>query len=176
MVASTTEKPLCPICQKADQVKKLETAYNEGIERLAPPPLPTKKVAMMPFLSAGMLLVGICIFFIIILVGSESFGQGTSYVEVGLVSLTLIGIVTTLAVSYYAFTRVVHGDEEARKLYPAWDQAMETWGRLRYCGRDKVVFDPASGKTLSDSTLVSLLSVEEQHQLLNSGSSPSLAH
>jgi hypothetical protein len=176
MISTTTEKPLCPTCRKADKVKKLETAYNEGIERLAPPPLPEKKVPMMPFLSFGMLIVGICIFFIIILVGSESFGQGTSYFEIALVVFALICIVATLAVSYFAFTKVAHGDEEARKLYPAWDQAMETWGRLRYCGRDNVVFDPASGKTLSDSALASLLHVEGQYELSHGGSSPSLAH
>jgi hypothetical protein len=176
MVSATTEKPLCPTCQKADKVKKLETAYNEGVERLAPPPLPEKKVPMMPFISSGMLVVGICIFFIIVLVGSESFGQDISYFEIALVSLTLIGIVATLAISYFAFTKVVRGDEEARKLYPAWEQAMESWGRLRYCGRDNVVFDPASGKALSDRTLTSLLSVEEQNVPSHIGSPASLAH
>ena len=160
MVSVEAQKPTCPVCHQADKVKSLEAAYNEGMARFAPPPMPGKTVSMLRYMLISMLIVGVCIFFIIILVGSESFGPSFSWGELVLVILTLICIVAALVLSYLAFTKVVHGDMEAQKRYPEWDHAMEDWGRLRYCARDNVVFDPQTGKTLSDQAFASLLSGE----------------
>ncbi|HLQ30770.1 MAG TPA: hypothetical protein VK140_16170 [Ktedonobacteraceae bacterium] len=176
MVTIEAQKPPCPICHKADKVKKLQTVYNEGMQRFTPPPLPGKTVSMMRSISPIMLIVGICIFLILVLVGSESFGQNFDYAELALVLVTLAFIVTALVLSYLAFTRVVKGDQEASKHYPEWDRAMENWGRLRYCSRDDVVFDPQSGKTLSEEELASLLSTEVEKEKQSSQQSTSLAH
>src|SRR3989440_9562061 len=174
MVTRESQLPLCPVCHKADKVKKLEAAYNEGLERFAPPPMPGKTVSVLRYMVFSMLIVGICIFFIIVLVGSESFGPAAfSWGELALVLLTLICIVTALILSYLAFTKVVRGDMEAQQRYAAWDRAMQNWNRLRYCSRDDVVFDPLTGKTISQETLSSLLSTEvkEEEQIAQSSAS-----
>src|SRR5438270_10917067 len=121
MVSDQAQNPLCLVCHQADKVKTLQAADNEGLERFAPPPMPGKTVSMVRYMVISMLIVGICIFFIIILVGSESFGQTFSWAELALVLLTLICIVAALILSYLAFTKVVHGDMEAQKRYAAWD-------------------------------------------------------
>ena len=163
MVSSApTQQPLCPVCHQADKVMSLQAAYNTGIQRFAPPPMPTRTVSMMRIMMFSMLLVGICVFFIIILVGSESFGQDFSFPELVLVAVTLICIVTALSLSWVAFTRVQRGDQEAQKQYPLWDKALANWGRLRYCSRDDIVFDPSTNKTITEEQLNSLISTDMQ--------------
>ncbi|HVB62065.1 MAG TPA: hypothetical protein VNE61_12785 [Ktedonobacteraceae bacterium] len=157
---SSEQKPACPVCRKTDKVLKLQMAYNQGVARLAPPPMPTRTVGMMRYLALGMLLVGLCIFFVIVLIGSESFGNGFSVGELILVILTLACIIGALSLSFIAFTRIVGGDRETEKLYPEWDRAMEQYQHLRYCVRDDTVFDPQTGKTLSGEALASLLAVQ----------------
>ena len=171
MVSAEVQKPICPVCHKADKVKKLQTAYNEGIERFAPPPLPGKTVSMLRYMFFSMLIVGICIFLILIFVGSESFGLAISIPELLLVVVSLICIVSALILSYIAFTKVVQGDREAQKHYPEWDRAMERWNNLRYCSRDDVVFDPQTGKTVSEQALASLLSTTVEQEKEESQSS-----
>jgi hypothetical protein len=156
------QQPLCPVCHRGDKVKSLEAAYNSGIERFAPPPMPTRTVGMMKLLSVGMVIVGLCVFFIIVLVGSESFGQAFSVPELLLVSVTLICIVAALILSFIAFTRVQQGDREAEKQYPLWDKALANWGRLRYCSRDDIVFDPETNKVITEEQLNHLISTSMQ--------------
>ncbi len=156
------QQPLCPVCHRGDKVKSLEAAYNSGIERFAPPPMPTRTVGMMKLLSVGMVIVGLCVFFIIVLVGSESFGQAFSVPELLLVSVTLICIVAALILSFIAFTKVQQGDREAEKQYPLWDMALANWGRLRYCSRDDIVFDPETNKPITEEQLNHLISTSMQ--------------
>jgi hypothetical protein len=176
MVNEDTKKPICPVCHKADAVKKLQTAYEEGITRFAPPPMPTKTISMLRYMMFSILIVGICVFAIIILIGSESFGQAFSIPELLLVLLTLACIIAALVLSYVAFAKVVRGDTEASKRYPEWDRAIEYWGRLRYCSRDDIVFDPQTGKTVSEEALRSLVSKTAQAEKQGSKQSTSLAH
>ncbi len=177
MESAEAQKPVCPVCHQADKVKSLQAAYNEGLERFAPPPMPGKTVSILRYMVFSMLIVGVCIFFILVLVGSESFGQQAfSWGELALVLLTLICIVTALILSYVAFTKVVRGDMEAQKRYAAWDRAMQNWNRLRYCSRDDVVFDPQTGETIAPETLASLLSTEVKEEEQVAQSSTSLAH
>src|SRR5579863_5840434 len=172
MVSSApTQQPLCPVCRQADKVKTLQTAYNDGMQQFAPPPMPTNNVPMIKLLSFGMLIVGLCVFFIIVLIGSESFGQDFSIAELLLVSATLICIVAALSITWVAFTRVQRGDNEVVKQYPLWDKALANWGRLRYCSRDDIVFDPETNKTITEEQLnkltsTSLQQVEEQSSSL----------
>jgi hypothetical protein len=175
MVTRESQLPLCPVCHKADKVKKLETAYNEGLERFAPPPMPGKTVSVVRYMVSSMLLVGLFIFFILVLVGSESFGQGFSFVELVLVLGALASIVAALVLSYIAFTKVVRGDQDASKLYADWDLAMERYGRLRYCSRDNVIFDPQTQRIVPVEELASLMSKEAKSQQA-SQQSTSLAH
>jgi len=134
------------------------------MERFAPPPLPVKKAPVMRYMATSMFLVGFFIFFTIVLVGSESFGQSFNYLELAFVIGTLASIIIALSLSYYAFTIVVRADQEASKLYPAWDRAMENWQRLGYCARDKIVFDPQSASAVSDTELASLILVEQNQE------------
>ncbi len=178
MVNVDARKPVCPVCHKSDAVKTLQAAYNQGISRFAPPPMPTptKTFSMLRTMLFSIVIVGICIFAIIIFVGSESFGQSFSIPELLLVLLTLACIVLVLALSYVAFSRVVRGDTEASQRYPEWDRALETWGHLRYCSRDDVVFDPQTNKTVSEEALKSILSSTMGAEKQGPSQSASLAH
>jgi len=175
MVTRESQLPLCPVCHKADKVKKLETAYNEGLERFAPPPLPGKTVSVVRYMVSSMILIGLFIFFILVLVGSESFGQGFSFVELALVLGATASIIAALVLSYIAFTKVVRGDQDASKHYADWDLAMERYKRLLYCSRDNVIFDPQTQRIVSEEELASLMSTEAKNQQA-SQQSTSLAH
>ncbi len=175
MVSAEAQKPVCPVCKQSDKVKKLQAVYNEGMSRLTPPTMPGKTVSILRIMVFNMVLVGIFVFLILVLVGSESFGQVHPYIEVTLVVLALAAIVLALALSYVAFTRVVRGDEEASQHYSAWDSAMANWNRLRYCTRDDVVFDPQTGKVVPEEALRDMLATEVQSQKQVAQGSTSLA-
>jgi hypothetical protein len=150
--------PPCPVCHKTDQVRKAQAAYEAGVEQLIPPTMPGGTVSMMRFMVIAMALVALGAFFILVLSGNGGFESFPGLVQILQVVITLAFIVTALVHSLIAFLRVVQGDLEAQKYYPAWDQAMENWRRLYYCARDKVVFDPKTNKVLSDAELKTLLS------------------
>jgi hypothetical protein len=154
--------PVCPVCHKSDQVKKLQAAYAAGVERLAPPAMPSSTFSMMRFTVIGMALVAAGVFFILVFSGNGGLGSWGIPVQILEVGLTLIAIVVALVLSLIAFQRITQGDLESQKRYPAWDHAMENYRRLSYCARDKVVFDPqqGQGKVLSEAELASLLSVD----------------
>jgi hypothetical protein len=164
MVSAEAQKPVCPVCKQSDKVKKLQTVYNEGMSRFAPPPMPGKTVSILRIMVFNMVLVGIFVFLILVLVGSESFGQVHPYIEITLVVLALAAIVLALILSYMAFTKVVRGDEEATERYSAWDRAMANWNRLYYCTRDDVVFDPQTGKVVPEEALRDMLSMDVKNQ------------
>jgi hypothetical protein len=158
MASSISQKPVCPVCNRSDQVKKLQAAYEAGVESLAPPTLPVGTVSMIKYMIAAMLLVGVGVFFIFVLIGSESTGEAANLVQV---IITLVAIVVALVLSLMAFLRVVKGDNESTRYLPAYDRAMEQYGRLYYCRRDNVVFDPETNKVLSDADLRSLLAIDK---------------
>jgi NADH:ubiquinone oxidoreductase subunit 3 (subunit A) len=152
------QKPLCPVCHRADQVKDAQGAYEAGIERLAPPKMPGKAVSMTGFIGIGMIVVGIGVFFIILLAAAgDSIPRPLQVVQV---AITLVAIVVALVLSFMAFQRLGRSDAESTQRLPAWDRAMENWRRLYFCGRDSVVFDAQQGKVVSDQALRSLLEVE----------------
>ena len=155
MASAEHQLPACPVCKRSDQVKTTKAAYNSGVALAAPPDLPTKNVLMMPYVSACMVLVGIFVFLVIVFIGGLENGLPPSFMW-PLVTLTIVSILTALVVSYIAFQRVVHGDNEAALRYPAYDQAMNTWSHLYYCSRDIVVFDPQSHKALSKEQITTL--------------------
>ena len=163
MVANVSQKPLCPVCQRADQVMTLARAYESGISRFAPPPMPVGRVPMIKYMIIGMGLVTLGSFFIIVLLGSVGLPEVIRIIQV---VITLIGIVVALWLSFLAFRNASRADLNSQQLLPSWDRALENWGRLRYCKRDNIVFDPqqASPKALSDGELSSLLAVEAEHE------------
>jgi len=155
MASAEHQLPACPLCNRSDQVKTTKAAYSSGVALAAPPDLPTRDVSMMPYISACMVLVGIFVFLVIVFIGGLENGLSL-YFMWPLVVLTILSILTALVVSYIAFQRVVHGDNEAALRFPAYDQAMNTWSHLYYCSRDIVVFDPQSQKALSREQIASL--------------------
>ncbi|MGI9061042.1 MAG: hypothetical protein ACR2H5_20965 [Ktedonobacteraceae bacterium] len=165
---SNTQKPLCPVCHQADKVQTLQAAFNTGLERFAQPKMPEKTVSMLKYMFSGIVVVAISAFLIIVLIGSETgtFNDVYSIPELILVVVILIAIITVLVLSYIAFNKVLRGDQESEKYYAALDRAMENWNHLRYCGRDDVIFDPETNKTVSEEALTSMMSVEakeDQH-------------
>lgn len=159
MASTTVQKPICPVCQQADQVKTTQAAYDSGVARCAPPDMPTKRVPLfLPFLLC-MVFVGFFVFAIVILIGSEvTLAPAFQYTLVG---LTLICIIAALVVSYMTFQSVVKGDAEATLRFPAWDRALAVWRSLYYCARNDVVFDPKTNKVLSNEELAALRSMQE---------------
>ncbi len=156
---------VCPVCHQSDQVKKLQAAYAAGVERLAPPTMPSGTFSMMRFTVVGMALVAAGAFTILVFSGSGGLGSWAISLQILDVAIILIAIVSALVLSFVAFQRITRGDLESQKNYPAWDRAMENYRRLYYCARDKVVFDAQQGKVLSDAALASLLSVDTAHQV-----------
>lgn len=153
MVSSRKQLSPCPVCSRTDQVRKMQTAYEAGELHIAPPPMPESHASMIKYVGVGMILVGVAVFFVIIMLSSDAF----SWVQTG---ITLACIVAALALSFLAIRHLGQGDEEARQRYPIWDQAMANWTRLQFCARDKVVFDPQSKKVLPDSAVKALLDMD----------------
>jgi hypothetical protein len=156
--------PVCPVCHKSDQVKKLQAAYSAGVERLAPPAMPSNTFSMARFILIGMGLIALGAFLILVFAGNGGFASWGVPFQILDVGLTLIAIVAALVLSFIAFQRIVQGDLETQKNYPAWDRAMENYGRLYYCARDNVVFDPQQNKVLTDAEVASLTAVDTTHQ------------
>ena len=157
MASSPSQKPLCPVCHRADQVKKLQAAYEAGVERLSPPSMPTGTVSMLRYMIVAMLLVGIGVFFIFVFIGSGGTGDTTNLIQV---ILTLLAIVIALVLSLVAFLRVVRGDIDSQQYLPAYDKAMENYSRLYYCARDNVIFDPQTNDIVTDAALKSMLAID----------------
>jgi len=166
MASDGNQLPTCPVCKQSDQVKTMEAAFESGVTRAAPPDMPTRNVSMMKYILSGGVAIGICIFLIIVLVGSEA--NVNIVVQAVLVSLTFICIVTTLVISCMAFQRVVKGDAEATVQFPAWDRAMNTWKSLDYCSRDNLVFNPATNEVLSEEKLALLRTLDEKQAAVES--------
>ena len=173
MTSSPSQKPLCPVCHRADQVKKLQAAYEAGVEHLSPPSMPTGTISMLRYMIAAILLVGIGVFFIFVFIGSGGTGDTTNLIQV---ILTLVAIVVALVLSLVAFLRVVRGDMDSQQYLPAYDKAMENYSRLYYCARDSVVFDPQTNNTVTDTALKSLLTIDRTAVEHAAPSSATLTH
>ena len=135
-------------------MKKLQTAYRSGETRVAPPSMPESHASMMKYMIVGMVLVGIGSVLVFIILSSSEF----SWFQLG---VTLLFIIIALILSFMAIRHIGQADEEARQRYPIWDEAMANWNRLLFCTRDRVIFDPAAKKVLSDSAVSSLLSMDQ---------------
>ena len=173
MASSPSQKPLCPVCHRADQVKKLQAAYEAGVEHLSPPSMPTGTISMLRYMIAAILLVGIGVFFIFVFIGSGGTGDTANLIQV---ILTLLAIVVALVLSLVAFLRVVRGDIDSQQYLPAYDRAMENYSRLYYCARDNVVFDPQTNDTVTDAALKSLLAIDRTAVDHPAPSSATLTH
>lgn len=154
MVSSRKQLSACPVCNRSDQVKKMQTAYSSGDVHFAPPPMPESHASMMKYICVGMILVGVGAVLVLITLSSGVFSWFQTV-------FTLLFIVSALVLSFLAIRHIGRGDEEARLRYPIWDEAMANWNRLRFCSRDKVIFDSQANKVLADSTVSSLLSMNE---------------
>lgn len=155
MASAESQKPVCPVCQQADQVKTMQAAYSTGVSRCAPPDMPIRNISMMKPLVISGVLVGICVFLIVTFIGGLENGV-PRILQFILAIITLIFIISALVNSYMAFQRIVRGDNESAQLYPAWDKATATWRSLYYCSRDNIVFDPKTNAEVSNNQLASL--------------------
>ena len=153
MASAENSIPTCPVCHRSDLVKTTQAAYTSGVVRCAPPDMPTRNISMIPYIGACVVLIGILVFLIIVLVASG--GMAASFMGIFL-SATIVCIIGVLAISFYAFQRVVQGDAETTLRFPAWDSAMATWRSLYYCSRDDVVFDPKACKVVTNEQLAAL--------------------
>jgi hypothetical protein len=167
MASAENSTPICPACRRSDLVKTTQAAYNSGVARCAPPDMPTRNISMLPYIGACVVLIGILVFLIIALVVSG--GMATSFIGIFL-SLTIVCIIGVLAVSFYAFQRVVQGDAETTLQFPAWDSATATWRSLYYCSRDDKVFDAKANKVVTNEQLAALHALDQktEHRRLHS--------
>jgi hypothetical protein len=176
MVTTPAQKVLCPVCHQADQVKKVPAAYGGGVARLAPPAMPVARVGMMNSIMVAFGLVAIGVFFILILSGTNGYGSWPIVVLVLQAAITILAIVAALVIVWIAFQRVVRGDMQTQKFLPAYDEALENWGRLYYCKREDIVFDPQTNKPVSDAALRSLISVEDNFQHMEQIQQATVSH
>jgi hypothetical protein len=158
MVSSERRLPICPECKQSDQVKTTKAAYSSGVALAAPPDLPVKQVPMSPYLSVCIVVIGLFVFLLIVSIGGMDNNLPASFMW-PMIVLAMLTIIAVLVVSYIAFQRVVRADNEASLNFPAYDQAMNTWSRLYYCSRDKIVFDPESQQVLSKEQITNFLKV-----------------
>lgn len=170
------QKVLCPICHQGDHVKQVPAAYESGVTRLAPPPMPVAHVGMMKYMVVGFVLVTVGDFFTLILSGVGGSVDWPLAVQVVQAVLGILAIVAALVLAFMAFQRVVSGDRKTQRLLPAYDEAMANWRRLSYCTRDDSVFDPQTNTTISDATLKSLLSIEATYEHLQQTQQAEVAH
>jgi Ca2+/Na+ antiporter len=154
MASSRRQLSSCPVCNRADQVKRMQTAYTAGEHPFAPPPLPESHAHMLQYILSAVFLVGAGSFLALVILASNNF----SWIEM---IVTLLVIAFALVLSFLAIRHINQSDEETRLRYPIWDEAMANWNRLRYCARDKAVFDPQTNKVLTDSSVKALLSMDE---------------
>ncbi|HEV2579812.1 MAG TPA: hypothetical protein VGT44_03075 [Ktedonobacteraceae bacterium] len=162
MATNTAQQTLCPVCHQADQVMKAQKAYERGVTRLAPPTMPVARVGMIKYILIASALVGFGSFFILVFSGT-AFGNDSSPanpVQLLQVIITILAIVVALVLSLIALLHVVSGDTKSQKYLPAYDEAVEKWSKLAYCKRDDVVFDPQTNKTISDSALRAMLTID----------------
>jgi hypothetical protein len=155
MASADVQTPTCPVCHQSDEVKTMQAAYDSGVSRCAPPDLPTRNVRMFSYITACIILVGICVFLIITLIGGQE-NRFPQVLQLTLLIITLLVIISVLGISYYAFQRIVRGDNEAAELYPAYDKAMDRWRHLYYCARNDTVFDSQTQQVISDQQLADL--------------------
>ncbi|HLI08484.1 MAG TPA: hypothetical protein VKV40_18120 [Ktedonobacteraceae bacterium] len=163
MAANIGQKPVCPVDRNA-KVIRLSAAYQSGLVPYGPPVMPGKKITMIQFISIGVVVVGLAVFLILVFIGSESFGPGFVPIELVLVILALLGIIGTLILSFFAFTRITRGDLEAQKEYGAWDSATAIYNRLYYCPQDNIIFDPQTNKVVPPQQLNNLIESVQQQQ------------
>ncbi|MEO7022148.1 MAG: hypothetical protein ABI234_18510 [Ktedonobacteraceae bacterium] len=163
MVSSRRQLTSCPVCNRTDQVKKMQAAYSSGEQHFAPPAMPESHASMMKYICIGMGLVAVGAFLTLVLLSSNGFealGAMAPVISIIQAVVTILFIVAALVLSFFAIRHIGQGDEEARQRYPIWDQAMANWNRLQYCSRDKAIFDPSTKKVLTDSSVKSLLDMD----------------
>ena len=176
MVTTPAQKVLCPVCHQADQVKKVPAAYESGVSRLAPPTMPVARIQMIGYIIICSLLVGFGSFFILVLSGVNGYGSWPTVVQVIQAVVTILAICAALALSLIALLRVVRGDMKSQKLLPAYDEALENWRRLYYCKREDIVFDSQTNKTISDASLKSLISIEDNLHSMEQTQQAAVSH
>lgn len=164
MVSSRRQPTSCPVCNRTDQVKKMQTAYDAGEQPFASPAMPESHASMMKYICTGIGLVAVGAFLTLVLLSANGFAAlGSMAMVVSIIQavVTILFIVAALVLSFFAIRHIGQGDEEARQLYPIWDQAVANWERLQFCSRDQVVFDPSTHKVLTDSSVKSLLATDK---------------
>ena len=102
MVSSRRQLSPCPVCNRADQVKKMQTAYDMGELHIAPPPMPESHASMMKYITAGIVLVGIGVFLILVMVS-------TTGLALPQIIITLLVIVAALVLSFMAIRHIGTG-------------------------------------------------------------------
>src|SRR5260370_18379769 len=103
MLSSRSQLPSCPVCQRRDQVMKLQTAYEAGLEHVAPPAMPVAKVPMMPFIVTGFVLIAVGVFFILIWSGVVAYAGWAGWAQALPAVLTIAAIVVAVVLSVVAF-------------------------------------------------------------------------
>lgn len=166
LVAAQTEvpqqAPTCPICHDRDQVRTLQAAFDLGIERIAPPAMPTSNARMMPWIVTGFFIYLAGNFYLFIELAANSRHGWPMAVQIVSFVINLLGLIVGLVLSFIAILRIARADRKVTERYPTWDHAMTNWRRLYYCLRDRVVIDPQQKRVLSDAELRSLITTEDQ--------------
>ncbi len=107
-------------------------SFDMGVERIAPPLMPTSNVRMMPWILVAFFLYLAGNFYLFIELAVNSQNGWPIVVQVLSIIINLVALIVGLVLSYIAVLRIVRGDQEASFRYPG-DQAMANWNRLYQC-------------------------------------------
>lgn len=109
--------------------------------------MPVAQASLVWYLSVGMALVGAGVFLMFVILATVSFSCCSRWPVLS----------SRWCSPFWGIRHLNQLDEEARILYPLWDQGMAQWTRPRFCTRDHVVFDPQSNQVLSNAAVKELL-------------------
>lgn len=115
---------------------------TELAEKLSPPTEPGKKA------KPG---CGDLAFFVVIPLIGVIFGGILAFSQNPIGYVILIG--TLIGIFAYAFAFDNKGKREYEQALPGWKKAMKKWGKLYFCFRDGLVFNPETNDTCTPEDL-----------------------
>lgn len=137
-----TQVPPCPLCHQADQVQKMETAYDRGGVRFHRPSLPPNVKALLPLVGLAVLLDGGAHLFLLSQMGGRIGFEGWPLsLQVFEVVVLLVILIIGLALSIPAFGCLINTRQETIWRYSAGNRAITRLHNLYYCQQDHVAFD-----------------------------------
>ncbi|HVU67321.1 MAG TPA: hypothetical protein VHD63_09335 [Ktedonobacteraceae bacterium] len=162
-----SQVPPCPVCQRTDQVQKMQTAWERGWVHTQVPPMSRRTQWWWLLVLLAVIVYGGANFYLFAqLGGGPGFGGWPLFWQIVEVVAIEVILVIGLIFSVLAFARLINSRRETSWQYPARGQEKKVWQNLYHCRRDNVVFDVQRQEILSQDELKRRLRVlppESEH-------------